>query len=486
MSFISGVNGPALPDASRGSIASSQEQSSLLHVSCPHSLETEKHVELLLAERESSVASAPILCAAVSRKIEMQLASLRDRLRLWHGVWVINDITGECVPIYHIGVADGLFYADTGQAYLSFSSGCKWLSALSLHHIYTQEAAMRAYSKLPGDAGWKQENISLEHPVMLCAFPVCLSHGLLSVNIRIRTSGLPVAGTQTWVYLAALHKQLGLQCCHSAMTWVGKAAQGWRKWLLEHMHVHTQEFLHGTGACGSRNLLLHDVAQHVSVNALLLLCSRWLSSCRAGLRSVEDKDKIVHFLEVLLSHCLPSGEMPLVISLVPPTECKGEFPPQWPNVSRISLSRRGVLVFTLPNAVLEVIPIHCMSPDEDRIKLSVVLRVCYENKFTQGVLQQICLQLGRFIDRVLWIMSWGSETIQATHRLEAMRYNAQYLEAGRRTFASASGFSLAVDASRVGKRKVLMGVIAASDVGFASIVPPQEMRVINPVNAQIS
>eukprot|EP00971_Amphidinium_carterae_P181052 3591652-Amphidinium_carterae.1 len=54
-----------------------------------------------------------------------------------------------------------------------------------------------------------------------------------------------------------------------------------------------------------------------------------------------------------------------------------------------------------------------------------------------------------------------------------MRENVQYLAAGKRSLSRATNLSLSVDASRVGKRKLLMGVLASSNPALASIVPPQ-------------
>eukprot|EP00971_Amphidinium_carterae_P350788 6491738-Amphidinium_carterae.3 len=414
----------------------------------------------------------------------MQIASLKDRVRLWHGLWAHNELSGENIPVHTLGTVHGLYFSDSGQPYVNCTSGVKWLSSLCLHHLYARESGMRAFSKVPGASAWKQENITLEGIVWLAPVGVACNHGLLSVEFRVRRSALPWHGSSTWVYLATLHKQLQLQCCHSAMTWVGKAASGWQKWLQQSMHVHATEFQVGAGACGSRNLLEHDCAQHVSVNALLLLCSRWLSSHRAGLRNVEDREKITQFLDALLAQSLQGAEVPVICKQVEPSETEGRFPILQVPVLKMSLSQRGVLVSTLPRFILDHVPVQSMSTEENRIRLPVLLRVCYEQKALNGVLQQVCLQVGAYIDRALWCLAWDSTPAEATHRLEAMRFNAQYLMAGREALQFASNFSLAVDASRVGKRKVLMGVIASASAGVATIVPPQDSeRKINQVPA---
>eukprot|EP00971_Amphidinium_carterae_P328422 6460296-Amphidinium_carterae.1 len=203
-------------------------------------------------------------------------------------------------------------------------------------------------------------------------------------------------------------------------------------------------------------------------------CSRWLSGTRAGLQSVEDREKIEVFLEVLLAECMQSVEMQLRFSLGPHAEREGKLPVLSQPMYTLTLHRRGVTLASVPNVLLQHVPVHCLSPDEARLRFPVLLKVLYERKEFHWALEQICVQIGRFFERHLWKLAWTVMAEPASHRLEALRYNVQYLAAGKRSLSKATNLSLAVDASRVGKRKLLMGVVASSNPAVASIVPPQD------------
>eukprot|EP00971_Amphidinium_carterae_P331795 6465579-Amphidinium_carterae.1 len=199
------------------------------------------------------------------------------------------------------------------------------------------------------------------------------------------------------------------------------------------MHCHPSEFQNGVGACGSRDLLNHDCAHHASLNAVLLLSSRWLSTTRAGLKNLEDRERIEVFLEVLLAECLDSNTIHLQCCLGHHPPRNGRLPHLTPPLMTIAVTRRGILLASVPSTILQHVPVHNMSPEDPRIRLPVLLRVLYENQHLHSALEQLCVQLGRYFDRHLWQVGWTVTCAAATHRLEAMRENVQYLAAGKRS-----------------------------------------------------
>eukprot|EP00971_Amphidinium_carterae_P309402 6148550-Amphidinium_carterae.1 len=128
---------------------------------------------------------------------QMQLASLLNKLRLWNGSWIENDATGESIPLFQLGSVSGLHYTPAGQAYLSTTSGSKWISLLCQHHLYSSDGGQRVYSRVPGETEWIQENVALSpDPQWLPSVPITVKSGIVQVQFRIARSRLPVGGTQ--------------------------------------------------------------------------------------------------------------------------------------------------------------------------------------------------------------------------------------------------------------------------------------------------
>eukprot|EP00971_Amphidinium_carterae_P348657 6490613-Amphidinium_carterae.1 len=98
--------------------------------------------------------------------------STHNKLRLWHGFWVENESTGEAVPLFVVGAATGLHYSPGGQGYVTTSTGTKWISTLSQHHLYSSQIGHRVFSRIPGEKEWRQQNVSIaDAPQWLPAVP---------------------------------------------------------------------------------------------------------------------------------------------------------------------------------------------------------------------------------------------------------------------------------------------------------------------------
>ena len=100
------------------------------------------------------------------------------------------------------------------------------------------------------------------------------------------------------------------------------------------------------------------------------------------------------------------------------------------------------------------------------------LLVCLVLAKDWAKLRCLTAQLGTWLDRFLWLEGWDLEAENATTKLQVMRANARYLAATRNALSNEQFLSAAVDGSRVGRKKMLMGVVAGA-CGVAAVLPPQ-------------
>eukprot|EP00971_Amphidinium_carterae_P098191 1942586-Amphidinium_carterae.2 len=104
----------------------------------------------------------------------------------------------------------------------------------------------------------------------------------------------------------------------------------------------------------------------------------------------------------------------------------------------------------------------------------VVIALASAGKEQSDWLPGVAMQLGFMLQEYLQSMqSEACSDEKGETKWQKRRYLAQYVVASKCAFQDSRHFSLSFDASSVGGKKVLLGVLAASNTAIGALLPPQ-------------
>eukprot|EP00971_Amphidinium_carterae_P159157 3155448-Amphidinium_carterae.2 len=330
--------------------------------------------------------------------------------------WVQNTRTGEIAHVVDLARGAVIGYAD-GQAYVSDNNTSSWLADRLLHHVFTQNGSSIVCSR----HDLSSAEFSSRMPIA-----VAKEHVLSPVNIQVDVADmrvrevsvkrrlLPVEGITVWLSLATLNKTCNLQCAKSVGTWLSKHKVQWKQWDRERIESFVDLLFRA--ACPATDEIVYTNA------AWRFEGGMWRS---AGASQI--------------IHC-DAGKLRLA---------------------------------DLPEYLREGVQQQAHALLDEFVPLSTILRTLGVEKGTMELLRQLTIQVSLLVERWLWLASFEGDVSVASTVHQQRKQNVQYVLSTRRFMDAAQDVSIAVDGTRVGKRKILLGVIGDCGTRKAAPAVPQ-------------
>eukprot|EP00971_Amphidinium_carterae_P279862 5555401-Amphidinium_carterae.1 len=214
--------------------------------------------------------------------------------------------------------------------------------------------------------------------------------------------------------------------------------------------------------------------QHIclSVPALLLLLARFCSTGTGRVRHEADQLAFAGCLRLLLDAV--AVKFPEFDLLLFPKGCAFEWPLMLQ--AKVSLETCKVCGCMIEGSALSAgARKHMPKPLPHRLHLcDVLIGLASAGKEQSDWLPGVAMQLGFMLqDYFQSMQSKAGLEEKGETKWQKRRYLAQYVVASKSAFQDSRHFSLSFDASSVGGKKVLLGVLAASNTPIGALLPPQ-------------
>eukprot|EP00971_Amphidinium_carterae_P339444 6477261-Amphidinium_carterae.2 len=388
--------------------------------------------------------------------------------------FVSDTRTGEqiWVPAYggvvHVNEQHAFHVRPDGQAV--------WISKLQRHLVYAREGAEFIYSRQVGSSVWLSElpkALALERTLPTADVTIDVQE-LRVQTLRCFRRLLPRGGASILIPLHYLYKQLGFETSKWPGTWTKAGFPRWCKWLHTVLGLPETHSRDNVRESESDKEDPEKKSPCVSTCALLALLARWSSPSSAGFKSVADRERSKACLHLVLSWLSARlGDVSIVCSDI-------AFDWKPPEVPRGQGMHRKLVLCNgcfqkdmVPPLVVETMCQQTASPLGPHVKASDALIAMASVPALVILLRCVVVQLGVLLDSVLWDSCWSGQLPQVTSVRQVQTANLKYVQASRKAMKGHQSCSVALDASRVGKRKVLLGVASAGSAGLTCLMPPQ-------------
>ena len=388
--------------------------------------------------------------------------------------WLLHHGTGELALLpTDMEWREEIHFNDNHQAYVVNVAGqTRWVSAFLNHHLYKAGEKKLVCSWLPD----RPEKLLVKEEINQ-ANTKWLSHKRVLIdvanqrqrNLAVWPRMLPKEGMSCSIDLHSFHKDAGIQASKWPSTWLKGIWTSITKYLHQdlglppsHLRTGTQTAEEGCGCpCAT-----------ASSHALLALLSRWASHSRKGMQLVADRETCREHLRTLI--CYVSHSVGKLRLRVWGRSCRWNPPALWVGDrfgETWEMTDGCFDASDIPSDIMQTITTENVVGN--KVGAEFVLISMSSIKPSSSNLRSLIIQLGSILDMILWRASMAVAQDPTQSRHEMLRNLAKYVAAGRHAFAGSRRLSLSVDASRVGKRKILSGVIADSSGGVVAILPPQ-------------
>eukprot|EP00971_Amphidinium_carterae_P352733 6492718-Amphidinium_carterae.3 len=358
----------------------------------------------------------------------------------------------------------GVLAFSEGQAFLAQNNTATWLADKLLHHVFVQNGVQVVCSRFDTHSTDFFSQRSLADAQVHVLNPVTVKIDVADLRIRevtLKRRLLPLRGVSVWLGLASVHKTLSLQCCDSVGTWLSKHRVQWKQWLQKSFQLHDGHWWDYDAALVQSHGFPpkhHDC--HVSIRAL----------CEIP----QDRERSENFVDQLFRVAVPGTDDIVITNAAWRWETD-----MWRSSGATSLVRcsAGKLrVDDLPAYVRDNMAKQSHALLDDWVPLSCVLRALGVEKSSLELVRQICVQVAVVVERWLWQSAFQGEESVASTVHQQRKKNLQYVQATKRTMSGARDVSLAVDGTRVGKRKILLGVVGRCGTKRTALAVPQALH----------
>eukprot|EP00971_Amphidinium_carterae_P172834 3425934-Amphidinium_carterae.1 len=388
--------------------------------------------------------------------------------------FVADTRTGEHIYVPNYG---GQVYVNSGHAYHVQADGhAVWLSKLQRHLVYIKEGAEFIYSRQVGTAVWLSE---LPKAVAVTRTLPTTDVTIDVAELRVQTFRcfrrlLPRGGCSILLPLHFLYKQLGFETSKWPGTWTKAGFTRWCRWLTTSMGLSDSHCRENVREADDAIEDHEKKSPCVSACALLALLARWASPSSVGFKSAADRERSRSCLHLLLSWLSDRlGDIHIVcydmrFDWHPPEVPKGEG-----RQRKLTLSKGHFMKEHLHPLVVETMCQQTTSALGVQVRAADAFIAMATGQESVLVLKCVVAQLGVLLDCVLWDSCWSGETPELSSVRQVQMSNMKYVQASKRSLAGEQNLSLALDASRVGKRKVMLGVLSGGRGGLTCLMPPQ-------------
>eukprot|EP00971_Amphidinium_carterae_P062227 1231768-Amphidinium_carterae.3 len=449
--------------------------------------------------------------------------------------WILYETTGEIAHVPEVARGGVIAYAE-GQAFIALGDTSAWLSNRLIHHVFWRQGEACVCSRVDSTSADFVVQLALQAAKDHELSPVTLLIDVADMRVReitVKRRLLPRGGVSVWISLASMVKTLTLQCAVSIGSWLGKHRIQWKAWLQKNFGLHDGHWYDYDSALTSTHgfpAKYHDY--NISILTFMLLSARWLGGGKLGMQSVQElvlrkeppfkrPEKNLFFSLVFLCGCefsllaLPkSFTFLLQLAASEDRERVEAFVDllstgavhdsdeivfsnaswrwernMWRSAGTCSILRlkAGKLCLAdLPEYVREAFARQAHSLLPEWVSLSAFLRTLGVEKSSMELLRQVCVQMSLKIERWLWCTSFGGDRAQGSTVHQQRKQNLQYVLSTRRFMANAQDVSIAVDGTRVGKKKILLGVVGQCGTLKTALAVPQRsefgesaLRVLN-------
>eukprot|EP00971_Amphidinium_carterae_P076487 1510528-Amphidinium_carterae.1 len=375
--------------------------------------------------------------------------------------WVSDIRTGEQIFVPHFA---GQLHVHAGHAFHTQQD------------VYVKDATDFVYTRQVGSDSWlSQLPLQVASARTLPTSDVDIDVAELRIQ-RLRCSRrlLPRGGCSVLLHLHELYKQLQFETSKWPGTWTKAGFARWSKWLNTVMGLPLEHCRETIREADTEMEDKEKKSPVVSACGLVALLARWASPTAVGFRQRADRDRSRNFLHLLLSWLSDRlGEISVVYYDVSFNWKPPEVPRGQGLARKLRFSKGRVQKDNLPNCIVETMCQQTSAALGDEVGAAEALIAMASNTDAAIVLKCVVTQLGVVLDQALWDQCWSGETTQLSSVRQVQIANLKYVQASRKSMAGHQSFSLALDASRVGKRKVMLGVLSAGQAGMTCLMPPQ-------------
>ena len=406
------------------------------------------------------------------------MESHEGKVFLWNGYWVVHMETGEMHALDFTSAPFTLHFNESGRAFVHATSS-QWVSSILTHHIVKKEGGDFVGS-FSSDSDRTKYNLMLpiddakKHlfGVKEVAFHVL---NMPERTFTVQSYLLPHDGAMCFIDLKAFHTNNSIKASKFFSTWVRSSWSTWKTWLRKlglpesHYREATRsKTLHGNIA--EDNLFGNE---SLSVHAFLALLFRWSAGGRKGFQDKDDQEtarQCTTLVLAVVSRCRPVLKLFYSMSKV-------EWnPPLFWGVGGhtccVEVQSGELCVDALPQSTRQLVQRH-LQRHSTKVHLSDLLCLISQENDQQWLFFQFLVQVGVIVQdefiKLVWIA--GAPAVSTKWSME--KQLVRYMVAARQTFTKSSSLLVALDGSRIGKKKMLLGAMACSDERIAAVLPPQ-------------